>query len=71
MNIFNSTIDASEYIQSQADLLIHEISKPPIPFDYDKINHKIPLKYKNSEVRIINDIISLLIINNVYRKSHN
>ena len=53
MNIFNSTIDASEYIQSQADLLIHEISKPPIPFDYDKINHKIPLKYKNSEVNII------------------
>lgn len=53
MNIFNSKFDPIDYFQSLPDLLIHEITKPVSPFDYDKKINKIPLKYKNPEVRII------------------
>ena len=68
MNIFNSTIDASEYIQSQADLLIHEISKPEKPFEFEKPNSKVHLKYKDPNVRIIKRYYFMVIINNTYRK---
>ena len=51
MNLFPPNIDASEYIQSLPDLLIHEISKEPRPFESDKFSQKIPLKYKNPNVR--------------------
>ena len=52
MEKFPSTsFDLSEYIQSLPDLLIHEISKEPCPFDSDKTNQKIPIKYKNPNVR--------------------
>lgn len=50
MNLFNQVFDASEYIQSLPDLLIHEISKPSRPFDNEKASQRIPLKYKNPDV---------------------
>ena len=53
MDSLYSLIDQSEYLQSPSDLLIHEISKPPRPFDNEKLHQKIPLKYKNPEVRKI------------------
>ena len=53
MNILFSRIDASEYIQSLPDLLIHEISKPEKPFEFEKPNSKVHIKYKDPNVRII------------------
>ena len=68
MNIFNSIIDASEYIQSIPDLLIYEISKPQKPFEFEKQNLKAHLKYKNPDVRIIKWYYFMIIIVNTYRK---
>ena len=51
MNIFTSKIDPGEYIQSIPDLLIHEINKPPKPFEFEKPSHKNQLKYKDPIVR--------------------
>ena len=51
MNLFHSRIDTSDYIQSIPDTLIHEISKEPKPFEYEQINKKMALKYKNPDVR--------------------
>jgi hypothetical protein len=49
----STVIDPSEYIQSVPDLLIHEISKPQKPFEFERQNLKAHLKYKNPDVRII------------------
>ncbi len=68
MNILFSKIDASEYIQSLPDLLIHEISKPEKPFEFEKPNSKVHLKYKAPNVRIIKRYYFIVIINNTYRK---
>ena len=68
MNFYNAIFDPGEYLQSLPDILIHEISKPPRPFDYDKNSHRIPIKYKNPDVRIIKLYYFCLIINNAYRK---
>ena len=52
MDLFKSTkFDPSEYILSIPDLLIHEISKEPRPFDSERADHKIPIKYKDPDVR--------------------
>ena len=68
MNILFSKIDASEYIQSLPDLLIHEISKPEKPFEFEKPNSKVHLKYKDPNVRIIKRYYFMVFINNTYRK---
>ena len=53
MDLLKKKLDENYYGLSQQDLLIHEISKPPRPFDNEKSHQKIPLKYKNPEVRKI------------------
>ena len=51
MDLFKQNVDPSEFVQTIPDLLIHEISKEPSPFEHDKTSHKIPLKFKNPDVR--------------------
>ena len=51
MDLFTKKIDNEYFGLSQSDLLIREILKPLRPFEYYKPNQKIPLKYKNPEVR--------------------
>ena len=52
MDLVKFAVEDSYFGLSQPDLLIHEILKPPRPFEYNRPNQKIPLKYKNPEVRI-------------------
>ena len=52
MDLVKFAVEDSYFGLSQPDLLIHEILKPPKPFEYNIPNQKIPLKYKNPEVRI-------------------
>ena len=51
MDLLKKKLDANYFGLSQPDLLIHEILKPLRPFEYYRPNQKIPLKYKNPEVR--------------------